>query len=77
MQMLRDDYGVTSVVANPPGYLSNSYLRRHTAGQVLPVSEDIGRRLFCPGMHPLMTADDNAYIAAAIIDAVERIREAG
>ncbi len=77
MQMLRDDYGVTSVVANPPGYLANPYLRRHTAGQILPVSEDIGRRLFCPGIHPLMTEEDNAYISAAIIDAVERIREMG
>ncbi|MGH2368397.1 MAG: DegT/DnrJ/EryC1/StrS family aminotransferase, partial [Chloroflexota bacterium] len=31
-----------------------------------PVSTDIGRRLFCPALHPLMTDDDLRYIAAAI-----------
>jgi perosamine synthetase len=77
MALLRDDYGVPTVVANPPNYLSSPYIRRHTAGQTLPVSEDIGRRLFCPGLHPLMSAEDSEYIAAAIMDAVERVAAEG
>jgi dTDP-4-amino-4,6-dideoxygalactose transaminase len=31
-----------------------------------PVSTDVGRRLFCPALHPLMSDDDLRYIAAAI-----------
>jgi perosamine synthetase len=31
-----------------------------------PVSTGVGRRLFCPAVHPLMSDDDLRYIAAAI-----------
>ncbi len=73
MAMLQDDYGVNCVVANPPVYQTDPFIRLHTAGQSLPVSEDIGARLFCPPLHPLMSDVDNRYICAAIADAVERI----
>jgi perosamine synthetase len=75
VKMLQDNYKVGSVVANPPTYQHKPFVRRHTAGQVLPLSEELGARLFCPSLHPLMSKEDNEYIAAAIARSVERIAE--
>jgi len=73
--ILDEDYGVGCVIANPPTYLSHPYIREQTAGQTLPLSEELGRRLLCPSLHPLMTPEENEFIAAAIIEAVERVRD--
>ena len=72
--ILKDDYGVGCCIANPPAYEGHAYLRRMTEGQRLPLSEELGARLFCPSLHPLMTQELNEYIAAAVIEAVERVR---
>ncbi len=74
MALLDQDYGVGCVVANAPTYLSHPFLRERTAGQVLPRSEELGGRIFCVALHPLMSEDLNEYIAAAVIEAVERVR---
>jgi len=73
MQLLRDEYGVDCVVANPPAHKTVPYIARHTFGQELPVSDEIGARLFCPPMHPCMSPEDNEFVAAAIWEAMERI----
>lgn len=73
MGMLRDDYGIDTVVANPPVYQTDSFLRRHTEGQSCPRAEEIGARLINPPIHPLMSEADNEYICAAIEEAVERL----
>ena len=65
------------VVANPPCYISNTFLGRMTEGQRLPLSEELGQRLMCVSVHPKITTADNEYIAAALWDAVERVREEG
>ena len=77
MEMLRDDYGVGCGVLNPPAYETRPFVRQHTLGQKLPLSEELGARLFCPSLHPLMSEEDNEYIAAAIADAVDRVAEQG
>jgi perosamine synthetase len=74
MALLKRDYGVETVVANPPVYQVDSYVRRMTAGQSCPKAEELGARLFCPPMHPLMSDADNEYICAAIAEAVGRLR---
>lgn len=74
MALLRDEYGVDTVVANPPAYQTDAYIRRMTEGQTCPRAEELGARLFCPPIHPLMSEADNEYICAAIADAVERLR---
>ncbi len=74
MMLLRKEYGVDTVVANPPVYQTDSFLRRNTEGQSCPQAEEIGARLFCPPTHPLMSDEDNEYLCAAIADAVERLR---
>jgi len=73
MTVLKEDYGVECVVANPPVHSTVPYILERTKGQELPVSEEVGARLFCPPMHPYMSEEDNAYIAAAIWKAVEKL----
>jgi len=72
MEMLKNDYGVGSGVLNPPTYYK-PFVRKHTEGQRLPLSEELGARIFCPSLHPLMSDEDNEYVAASIADAVERV----
>jgi perosamine synthetase len=76
MKMLLDDYGVGTMVCNPPAWEASPFIRRHTEDQAnsLPVSVLTARRLFGVSLHPLMTEEENAYIAAALWDAVERLR---
>lgn len=74
VQILEKEYGVGCVVANPPAYQGSPILKEHTAGQILPRSDELGARLFCVSLHPLMTEEQNEYICAAVIEAVERVR---
>jgi dTDP-4-amino-4,6-dideoxygalactose transaminase len=77
MKVLREEYGVGAEVLNRPTYQVRPLVRRHTLGQELPLSEELGARLFCPSLHPLMSEPDNEYIAAAMSAAVERIATEG
>jgi dTDP-4-amino-4,6-dideoxygalactose transaminase len=72
--ILEEEYGVGCCVANRPVYADIAFLRERTAGQELPLSDELGGRLFCVALHPLMTEAENEYIAAALWDAVERVR---
>ena len=74
MKMMSEEYRVGCVIANPPTYKSNKLIREHTKDQEVPLSEEIGARLFCPSLHPLMTEDENKYAAAALWETVERIK---
>ena len=74
MAVLKDEYGVSCGVFNPPVHQAVPFIKRHTEGQELPVSEEIGQRLLCPPIHPCMSDEDNEYIAAALWEAVERVR---
>ena len=73
LRMLQDDYNVGTTVANPPTYQGDAFIRQHTAGQDLPLANELGARLFCPPLHPRMAEADNEFIAAAISEAVARI----
>lgn len=73
MELLQQKYHVGSQVLNRPTYQSRAFVRQHTLGQQLPLSEELGARLFCPSLHPLMSEEDNEYIAAALDAAVEQV----
>jgi len=73
-KIMMEDYGIGTIVANAPCYQTQEYLRKVTAGQDLPRSDELGARLFCPSIHPLMTKEQNEYICAALIETVERLR---
>jgi perosamine synthetase len=74
MSILEEEYGVGCCVGNRPVYTDVRFLRERTVGQELPASDELGGRLFCVAIHPLMTEAENEYIAAALWDAVERVR---
>ena len=74
IKMMEEEFRVKLLVANPPVYEGRKILRDATAGQSLPLSEAIGRRLFCVPIHPAMSEEDNEYISAALIECVERLR---
>ena len=74
MAVLDQDYNVGCVVANPPTYAGHAFIRERTAGQVLPRSEQLGSRIICVSLHPLMSEELNEYIAAAVIEATERLK---
>jgi dTDP-4-amino-4,6-dideoxygalactose transaminase len=70
--MLQDDYGIGSVVANRPAYLSRPLLAGKF-GKTPPISEAAADRMISVSLHPAMSDSDNAYIAAAILDAASKL----
>jgi dTDP-4-amino-4,6-dideoxygalactose transaminase len=74
VERMNEEFGAGCVVANKPVYQVRKLLREHTAGQILPLSEEIGERLFCVAIHPAMTEEQNEYIAASLIECVEGLR---
>ena len=76
VRMMTEERGVGCTVANRPVYQTRRLLREHTEGQHLPMSEEIGNRLFCVSLHPSMSEADNEYAAASLIDCVQRLRRA-
>lgn len=73
LTLLRDEYGVDTVVANPPVQYAKKNIAEATKGQETPVSDLIGKRLFCVPTHPMMPREDNEHICAALWDAVEKM----
>ena len=74
LEIMARDYHVECVVANPPVHRSFGIIGVHTVGQELPLSDELGRRLFCPPVHPSMTHEQNEYVCAALIETVERVK---
>ena len=72
--IMAEEYGVGCCIANPPLHLTTPFIRQHAVNTDLPVSEEIGARLFCPSLHPSMTAQDNEYICAALIETVAKVK---
>ncbi len=70
MALLRQHYQVDTKILNLPVHREVPYIQRHTAGQRLPLSDELGGRIFSVPIHPTMTDEDNEYIAAAVWEAV-------
>ena len=74
---MQSEYGVGGGIMNAalPDYDSILNKLGHTPEDV-PVSTDIGRRLFCPSLHPLMSDDDVKYVAASIKASMQEVSAA-
>jgi perosamine synthetase len=75
MEILERDYLVGSMDADARMYKDRRIVKEHTAGQKVPISDEISERIVCPSLHPLMTEEENEYICAAIAEAVERVQQ--
>jgi perosamine synthetase len=75
--IMKDEYGISLCIANPPQYAQTPFLGKMTPGQDLPLSNKLGARLYCPPIHPKMTKEQNEYLCAALITAVEKVRSEG
>ena len=74
MEIMKGEYKVECIVANPPVHNTVPYITERVGKVSLPVSEQTGDRIVCPPIHPYMPDSDNAYIAAAIWEAMDRVR---
>jgi perosamine synthetase len=70
---MRESFALECKIANGPTYKENDLIARHTTGQLLHVAEDIGGRVICLPLHPLMTQDQNQYICDSFIETVANV----
>jgi perosamine synthetase len=75
IQMMDEQYNVRLLIANKPAYAARGFLRDCTPGQQLPLSDELGERIFCVPNHPMMSETDNEYICAALIECIELLRK--
>ena len=66
-----EKFGIVCSVSNPPTYLRWPYIAENCGVPGLKVSEDIGRRLLCPPLHPLLNEEQELYICASLLEAIE------
>jgi dTDP-4-amino-4,6-dideoxygalactose transaminase len=62
-------------VTNKPTYLRWPYIAEKCGTPNLPVSEDIGQRLFCPPLHPLLNEEQEVYISASLLEVIDIIKK--
>lgn len=70
-----EERGVGTVVMNDVTPTQHLLIKQHVEGQQTPVSDLLGKRLFCVSLHPLMTDDDLDYIAGSLWEAVARVKD--
>jgi dTDP-4-amino-4,6-dideoxygalactose transaminase len=75
ISIMREKFGIACSISNPPTYLRWSYISRNCEFTKLEVSEDIGRRLFCPPLHPLLTEEQELYICASLLETIDMIKK--
>lgn len=73
--IMKEEFGVVCSVSNPPTYLRWPYIAKHCGNPQLPISEEIGQRLICPPLHPLLTKEQELYICAALLEAIKEVKK--
>lgn len=73
MNVLASQYGVGSIISDPPTYLGHRLIRDHTSGQHCPRADRLAARLLCPCLHPRMSPGDEAAICDAIRQATAQV----
>jgi perosamine synthetase len=76
LRIMAEEYNIGSIVANPPVHTTVPFLQRHAGHWRLPRSEELAARLFCVALHPAMTDEQNQFVCAALMEAVEELRSA-
>lgn len=75
LSIMQEKFGIVCSVTNRPTYLRWPYIAAKCGTPKLPVSEDIGQRLFCPPLHPLLTEEQELYICASLLETIDLIKK--
>ena len=75
IDIMKERYGIVCSVTNPPTYQRWPYIARMCGTPELRVSDDIGRRLLCAPLHPLLNEEQELYICASLLEAINTVRE--
>ena len=74
MSILEERFGIVCSITNIPTYRRWLYIVTHCGIPNLPTTEDIWQRLFCPPLHPLLNEEQELYISACVLEAIEIVR---
>ncbi len=74
ISIMREKFGIVCSISNPPTYLRWPYIAKTCGVPRLEVSEDIGKRLFCPPLHPLLTEEQELYICASLLETIDMVK---
>jgi len=75
LSIMEKKFGIVCSVTNRPTYLRWPYIGKMCGNPRLKVSEDIGRRLFCPPLHPLLNEEQELYICASLMETIDIIKQ--
>ena len=74
LEILEDKFGIICSVTNRPVYERWPYIAKNCGVPYLPISDQIGERLFCPPLHPYLNKKQEKYICASIIETVNMLK---
>jgi len=74
LSIMQEKYGIVCSITNRPTYQRWPYIAEKCGTPTLPVTEDIGQRLFCPPMHPLLTEEQEMYICASLLETIDTVK---
>jgi perosamine synthetase len=74
LSIMEKKFGIVCSVTNKPTYLRWPYIGKMCGNPKLKVSEDIGQRLLCPPLHPLFNEEQQLYICASLLEAIDIIK---
>jgi dTDP-4-amino-4,6-dideoxygalactose transaminase len=75
LTILEKQYGIVCSITNKPTYLRWPYIAATCGVPSLPVSEEIAQRLFCPPLHPLFTEEQELYVCASLLEAIDSVKK--
>jgi len=73
--ILKEKSGIVCSISNPPTYRRWPYIAATCGTPKLEVSEDVGKRLLCPPLHPLLTEEQELYICASLLEAIDIVKK--
>nr|MBC8185144.1 DegT/DnrJ/EryC1/StrS family aminotransferase [candidate division KSB1 bacterium] len=74
ISIMEEQFGIVCSITNQPTYLRWPYIAEKCGTPKLKVSEEIGQRLFCPPLHPLLNEEQELYICAALLETIDMIK---
>jgi perosamine synthetase len=75
LSIMEKKFGIVCSITNKPTYLRWPYVEKMCGNPKLKVSEDIGERLFCPPLHPLLNEDQELYICASLLETIDMVKK--